>query len=304
MEIRHLRYFVAVAEELNFRRAAQRLNLSAPTLSVQIKQLEEELSVRLLERNTGTVALTAAGEFFLEDSKKILERIARMIASTRETAQGKRGVLRIGNMGIPLHEIISTSLNEFQKTFSNVDITFEETGVNQLQLEALMQGQIHIGFIFQNEDLPAANFRSFLMRRASVGVGLGAGHPLAQKRTISLKDLANERLLAIGPQRETSAHADFINATLKKRKIKAGPIRMASSPYAFFAMLAANQSVSIIGTMAGVNLPPGIVLRPIQESGDDLKMGFRMVWRKNEKSPLALGLIEILMRISGESSES
>ncbi len=298
MEIRHLRYFVAVAEELNFRRAADKLNLSAPTLSVQIKQLEDELGAQLLERNTGSVSLTDAGEFFLAETKKILDHLASIVATTRETAQGKRGVLRIGNMGIPLHEIISASLSEFQKSFLNIDITFEEVGANKFQLDALMKGRIHIGFIFLNEDAPSANFRSFPMRSTTIRVATGIGHPFAQRKTVSLQDLANERLLAIGPLYETSSHANFISAILKKRKIKSGPIRLASSPYAFFAMLATNQGVSIIGTMEGIELPPGIALHPIQESGKDLKTEFRMVWRKNEKSRPVLALIEILKRLS------
>ncbi|MDR2980623.1 MAG: LysR family transcriptional regulator [Puniceicoccales bacterium] len=298
MELRHFRYFVAVAEELNFRRAADRLNLSAPTLSVQIKQLEDDLNVQLLERDTSKVRLTGSGEFFLEESKKILERVEHLVLATRETSQGKRGVLRIGNAGMPSHEIVSAGLNEFQKSFPQVDVIIEEVGVNQVQMDALAKGKIHIGFIFQNEGASLPGFLSFPMVKAPAWLILSEKHPLAQKKSVSLKELTGERVLAIGTRKETSIHAGFMNSALRTRGIKPGTLRMANGPYAFFTMLAANQGVSIIGGMQGMPMPVGVIQRPIKESGPDLKMEVRMVWRKAEKSVPVLKLVETLQRFS------
>src|SRR5215472_14803354 len=96
MELRHLRYFVAVAEELNFRGAAQRLNMAQPPLSAQIKSLEEELGARLLERTTRSVKLTSAGRIFLEDARSLLRSSALAAERAREAAQGLAGTLRVG----------------------------------------------------------------------------------------------------------------------------------------------------------------------------------------------------------------
>jgi len=140
MELRHLRYYVAVAEELNFRRAAERLHVSAPTLSQQIKDLEDLLGVRLMERDTTSVRLTGPGEIFLEGARQLLADSHRVIAATKEAAQGRRGILRIGNAGPLSHGFMPACLQALAKRYPEVDVVLVEIDLNE-QAAAVATGQ-------------------------------------------------------------------------------------------------------------------------------------------------------------------
>lgn len=126
MELRHLRYFVAVADELNFRKAAERLNVTRPALSKQIKDLEEETGLHLLERDTVSVALTDAGSVFLAEARAILSDVENAVALAREAQDGRRGELRIGSAGQIAASFLPEALRAFRSTFPDVEVVFVE----------------------------------------------------------------------------------------------------------------------------------------------------------------------------------
>ena len=159
MELRHLRYFVAVAEELSFRKAAQRLNISRPALSKQVKDLEDEIAVKLLDRDTVSVSLTKAGELFLEDSQKLLVLAEQAIERANQAQSGHRGKLRIGSVGIIATDFLPKTLKIFHQKYPGVEVAFVEM-LPAEQLDALAQGRIDIGFAYGKEVLNITSLRS------------------------------------------------------------------------------------------------------------------------------------------------
>ena len=152
MELRHLRYFVAVAEDLNFRKAAGRLHISRPALSKQIKDLEDEISVKLLLRDTVSVALTKAGEIFLADAREVLSQAEEAISRAREAQDGNLGSLRIGSVGIIATDFLPKTLKIFNQKYPGVEVAFVEM-LPAEQLDALARGRIDIGFAYGKEVL-------------------------------------------------------------------------------------------------------------------------------------------------------
>src|ERR1700709_2817668 len=145
MEFRHLTYFVAVAKDLHFRRAAERLHIAQPALSQQIARLEAELGVELLARTRRSVELTDAGRTLLRDARTLLERREQAIVAVRRAAQGQSGTLRVGFVGPVTYSILRTVVRAYRAEFPDVDLTLHElTSVEQI--EWLFAGKLDIGF--------------------------------------------------------------------------------------------------------------------------------------------------------------
>lgn len=195
MELRHLRYFVAVAEELNFRRAATRLHVAQPSLGRQVRDLEEELGEPLLERDRRRVALTTAGRVFLDKARELLVGAETAIHATREAGRQARGALRIGNVGMLAAPFLPGSLAAFRQRFPCVDVEIFEMTMDE-QVDALLAGTIQVGFVVR---VPGAPLVSGLQVRTvlscAVAVALPTRHPRAAARTLPLKSLAAERFL-------------------------------------------------------------------------------------------------------------
>ena len=145
MELRQLKYFVAVAEEKNFSHAAQRLNISQPPITRQIRKLEEELDVTLFTRTTKGAELTKAGEVFLEDARQALTQIARGTERSRAAQRGELGTLDIGYFGSPIYRVVPKLLQAFRKDNPMIKVSLNRIS-KSTQIDALKNGQIHIGF--------------------------------------------------------------------------------------------------------------------------------------------------------------
>ncbi len=146
MELRHLQYFVTVAEELHFGRAAARLNMTQPPLSQQIKQFEEELGFPLFHRSKRVVELTAAGKVFLHEVRGVLHQLDKAVDHARHTARGELGKIIIGFVGTATYDILPPVVREFRERYPSVSIELQQLSVPQ-QLEALLNGEIDIGFL-------------------------------------------------------------------------------------------------------------------------------------------------------------
>ncbi|MEZ0299865.1 MAG: LysR substrate-binding domain-containing protein [Candidatus Methylacidiphilales bacterium] len=146
MELRHLRYFVAVAEELSFRRAAERINVTQPSLSEQVRQLEGEIGARLLERDTHHVSLTAAGRSFLESCRRVLREVEDGTRMANRIARGEAGRLSIGFVASLGHALLPAVLRAYREKFPDVELQLHELDTTQ-QIDALNAHQLDIGFI-------------------------------------------------------------------------------------------------------------------------------------------------------------
>ena len=192
MDLRQLHYFVVLAEELHFSRAAQRLHISQPPLSVAIKQLEDHLGAQLLERSSKAVRLTAAGQHLLTQARDILERTRRAELDTRAVAQGMAGNLRVGFVGSSMYRGLPQALDALQREYPQVRVDLLELNSAE-QVTALQQHKLDVG-LMHTMATPSSMQSEVLLREPFMAC-LPAQHRLAQQRSIAMAQLAGERMV-------------------------------------------------------------------------------------------------------------
>jgi DNA-binding transcriptional LysR family regulator len=193
MELRQLRYFVAVAEELNFTKAAKSLHIAQPPLSRQIQSLEAEIEVKLLERNSARVLLTDAGVRFLREARTVLHHAERAIEIARRAKDGEIGTVRIG-IGKGLGDIVSRVINRHLRVFPGVEIDVRDIA-SGMQTKALGAREIDVGFLRPPIDGPGFSSKRLFEERMSAV--LRRSNPLAKRHHLRLKDLADQPVLLI-----------------------------------------------------------------------------------------------------------
>lgn len=196
MELRHLRYFVAVARELNFSRAAEALHVAQPAVSRQIRQLEEEMAVVLIERNSGHVRLTDAGRVFLEHVERWLMQLDIAITATQEAHRGTGGRLVISNDWRLMVGVIPESVLAFRERYPRVDVDLIDLPIGE-QIAALRTGQVHLGFMPRDLFSSREDLETLSVLSSDVIAALPANHRLAGKSSIRLVDLRSETWLWI-----------------------------------------------------------------------------------------------------------
>jgi len=212
MELRHLKYFVAVAEEAHFGRAARRLFISQPPLSRQIRDLEEEVGVVLLERGRDGVRLTDAGRQFLEGARQTLVQAERTVALAKNAAEGKSGFLSIGYIPTGDLGVIPKVLLPFRKRYPRIELELRSLAVMP-QIEELRRERIHLGFL--RLPVHAPDLRIEHVHSESLLVALQEGHPLSRRSRVSLSQLASEDFLVF-PRRLAPTYYDEIISFFRK----------------------------------------------------------------------------------------
>jgi DNA-binding transcriptional LysR family regulator len=296
MELRHLRYFVAVAEELSYRKAAEQLRVAQPALSSQIKDLEGEVGVRLFDRNTAGVRLTEAGVVFLAETRATLAQAARATAAAQEVAQGRRGRLGVGYSGPLLMGFMPERVQQFRAQFPEVEISLVEMVMAE-QIPALEAGAIHVGFALGDMlPIPASLSRVEILR-SPVRLVVGHGHPLAKARGIALADLAAERLLYLANRKGTLLHDQIIRRFFTVRGLKPGPLRKVEGSEAFRAALESGLGVSLMPQMGSLARNPDLMLKPLRDTGEDLNLRLLALWNSRSPSVIVDNFIAILREL-------
>jgi DNA-binding transcriptional LysR family regulator len=207
VELRQLRYFVAVAEERHFGRAAKRLRLSQPPLSAQIKGLEEELGVKLFQRSTRQVALTDAGRTFLERAEGILEAVEEAKEAAKGADEGVRGRLEIGFISSATLGLLPPAIRLFRERFAGVEIELRELTSAQ-QIDALYAGEIRVGLVRLPLRAPGLRFEP--LQEESFLVALPSGHPLEALESVPLEAMVDQPLIFFTRQLMPSLHAQIV----------------------------------------------------------------------------------------------
>jgi DNA-binding transcriptional LysR family regulator len=293
VELRHLRYFVAVADALGYRRAAANLHISQPALSKQIKELETQVGARLLHRNTGGVRLTEAGAVLLEETRDILERVEMAVTATQEADAGRGGHLTIGSLGAISASFLPVSLAAFRARFPQVEVELHEASMPD-QISALTAGTIHLGFVTaQGVSIPS-HLATVEVLVARLAVAIGREHRFARRPAVSLSELAEESILCLGDAGHHDLHQKFVAAIFNARGIRHRPIKRVNSYESLVALVAGGHGVSML---LPLNLAQGknaILFRRVAEDGDDLIVRLLAVWRKSGGSQLARNFVEVL----------
>ncbi len=271
MELRHLRYFCAVAEDLNFTRAAEKLRVAQPALSRQIQALEDELGTTLLDRNRQRVLLTDAGQLFLDHARRILAQVDIAAHAVREVDTGAAGELRIAHDWRLSSTLVSQAVVEYRKHYPGVEVSLRDLQMPD-QLAALRTRKIHLGFIASGFLGPDQQLSSRLIQHTEIVVLVPQEHPLAgRKYRAFLQQLCR-------------------NAGFSPR----------------FSRATANQQQAIIGLVAagmGIALAPRIALTREHPAVTILAtdcdpIDICAVWNARDRSPLLQQLVAILERLA------
>src|SRR5215211_7049402 len=207
MELRQLRYFAAVAEAQNFGRAAKRLHMSQPPLSIQIKRLEEELGVELFERSSRRVVLTDAGRAFLRRAREILNAVEEARETVRDAEQGLRGRLEVGFISSATLSLLPPSIRLFRERFAGVELELKELTSAQ-QIDALYAGEIRVGLVRLPLRAPGLRFEP--LQEESFLVALPSGHPLEALESVPLEAMVDQPLIFFTRQLMPSLHAQIV----------------------------------------------------------------------------------------------
>ncbi len=208
IELRHLRYFIAVAEELHFGRAAARLNISQPPLSQQIQMLEQHIGARLFNRTNRSVSLTAAGKQFLADSRQILLLVDDAALRATRLHHGETGELRIGfTSSAPFIKSVSDTLSSFRQRYPDVHIQTRETNTRE-QIAPLNDGELDLG-LMRNTQLPDTLNAQVILHEPLLAM-VHRDHPLAQQAAVSLAELAQEPFVFFDPHVGTGLYDDIL----------------------------------------------------------------------------------------------
>ena len=242
MELRHLRYFVAVAEELNFTRAAERLHIAQPPLSRQIQQLEDELGVTLIDRSSRPLALTRAGAFFFEQSTQILGRIEEMAHATRRVGAGQRRWLGIGFVPSMLYGELPRVIQRFMRGHPDLDVVLTELTSVQ-QAEALQAGRIDVGF--GRVAITADGLVNTLIQEEPMVAALPVDSPLAKLKTLTLKTLS-EQTVVLYPASPRPSFADQVLTQFRAHGFPLTNVYETNGLQTAIGLVAAGVGVSIV----------------------------------------------------------
>ena len=242
MELRHLRYFVAVAEERNFTRAAQRLNMAQPPLSRQIQQLEEILEVQLFQRDSRPLKLTETGKFFYAHAVQLLAQTSELESMTKRVGNIERS-LSIGFVGSTLYGMLPKIIRRFRDENTTVELSLHEMSTMD-QIRALKDGQIDVGFgRIRHED---ANIRRVVLREEKMIVAFPEGHPLSLgKPVLTLSDLVNETLI-IFPKAPRPSYADQVLSAFADRGLKPRRIYEVRELQIALGLVAAGEGIAVV----------------------------------------------------------
>lgn len=205
MELRHLRYFQAVAEELSFTRASKRLHIAQPALSRAIKEIEVDLGAAVLERTTSRVRLTAAGQVLLRETSVLLERWEEALRKVRRTASGEEGELRLGYIGPPTQPFLGRLLGEYRSRYPKVSIHLEERTPERVW-EMVAKGRLSLGLtrpVPLSEDL---GLQTIELRAERLGVVVPPGHPFAKHKAVLWSALEREHLVILARREGAGLH--------------------------------------------------------------------------------------------------
>lgn len=287
VELRQIRYFVAVAQELHFGRAARRLRVSQPPLSRQISALEREVGVTLLRRTSHQVELTEAGRVFLRDCREIVAALDRATAAARDAGDQPAGPLRIGfvdAMGWPLKDRI---LQELVRRHPRV-VPMLEPGSSADHVRAVVEHQLDLGVIWDHRHRKEEDgLDRLVVREDPVQLAVARDHSFARRRQVPLAGLSGEPLI-MGHRRENPGVHDAMMAALQRLKVR--PQVRYSTGSAIIDLVAAGLGVAFITAASLHGMRPDIVVRPLQRA---LNVQLIMVWRRDSASPSVRGFVEI-----------
>ena len=286
MKLNYFKYFIALAEELHFGRAASRLAITQPPLSAAIKALEEELDVQLLRRNSKIVELTPAGAAFLVEARQILERVTRASSAVKAIGSGMSGRLDLGMSPALIYRDVPRIVERFNEESPGIEVVLHEKPMAE-QLENLPHGQLHAGFI--NGSTIPPQLQSIALKNDVFVLCVPQGHAKATKAEIDLTEMADEKFIifsrAIAPANHDNIIANFSRAGIHPRTV-----HQARGWLTIMAMVSQDLGVALVPSSMARAQMGGVRLIPLP--GRSIVAPAALVWNPTLVAPTLQKFLE------------
>ncbi|KAF3470046.1 LysR family transcriptional regulator [Streptomyces sp. Tu 3180] len=291
MNLEQMRYIVVLAEELHFGRTARRLGLQQPTLSQQVRKLEDELGVSLFDRTTREVSITAAGESFVAEARRALHHVERAQLTARQTGRGDVGQLSLGFVGSAVPELIPRLLRRFRRVYPGVELQVRELP-SARQVDELLAGRIDVGILHAlNESEIQEGLTSQEIFRDVLVAALPRRHPLALASPLPTSKLAGEPFIMFPRRMGPSLH-DRITSLTRAAGFEVQVSQEAGHMQTIIGLVAAEVGVSIVPRTMAALRQPGVEFRQLTPQPEPLPI--QLVWRRGETSPVVRNFRTIL----------
>lgn len=282
MELRYLTAFIAVAEELHFGRAAQRLQMAQPPLSQQIRRLEKELGVQLFERNTRSVRLTSAGHSFLEPARTVLEDLDLARRAAKAAGRGEYGRVTVGFAGASSHESLPLLTRALRAGQPGIELVLQGQMYANVALARVADGSLDLGFVRLPVTQPGVS--THVIAEEGLVCALPLDHPLAESDAISLAALAEEPFVTF-PANAGSSLRDATFRTCETAGFTPRVVQEAPDSHTILALVAAGVGVTLTLTSCQHIQQTGLVYRRL--SGPTVRLQAALAWRTdNPSAPL------------------
>lgn len=296
MDLRRIRHFNVLAETLNFSRAAERLHIAQPALSVSIQKLETELGTKLFERTPTGVVLTASGQAALLEARRLLYHGEQLLRTARDAAAGTGGRLRIGFVGSAIYRLVPTLVPGFRAQYPGVELVLRESTSARI-LEMLNEEALDIGIV-RTPLLQAHGATLHTLQRDRYVAVLPSGHPLVQRSVLRLADLAREPFIMYAPDQAAGLHASAL-ATCESAGFVPNVTQVATQVPTVVALVESGLGVALVPEVMRGHREPLVAYRALEDLGEAAATTLALAWLEGSESPAAERFIEVARGLGG-----
>jgi DNA-binding transcriptional LysR family regulator len=295
MDVGQLKAFLAVAQELHFRRAAEQLHMAQPPLSRIIKQLEAELGTRLLDRNTRSVKLTSTGQALIGPATEVLDALRRAEEAVRSADNGEAGLVRIAFAGVSTHQLVARLARQVKSNRPRIQLELSSQNFAQPAMKKLVQGETDIAL--GRWDVIPAEVSSRVVMRDSLVIAMPDTHALAGARRLAMRRLAGEAFISLTPF-EGAVLPDRLRRLAHANDFVADVVQLAPDTQTALALVSAEVGCHLtLASVAQNATDPHVVFVPLEDSTADVDL--RAAWRRDDTSPALKAVVDEVVSLDG-----
>ena len=296
MDIEQLRSFLAVADELHFGRAAERLHVAQPPLSRTIKRLERELGTRLFDRNTRSVRLTSSGQALMDPAKEVLDALRRAETAVRSAGHGEVGTVRIAFAGVSTHRLVARLARVVRSQRPGIQLEFSSQNFAQPAMKRLLAGETDLAL--GRWDVVPAEISAQVVMPDSLVLAVPDTHPLAGARRLSIGQLVSEGFVSLPPH-EGSVLPDRLRRRAHANGFVAEVVQVAPDTQTALALVSAEVGCHLTLASVAENVTdPHVVFIPLNESTPSLDVHLRAAWRRADQNPALRAVLDELLTLN------